>query len=405
MKNHFLISESEKNRIRNLHKAYLHSYGTGQLIKEVYKSIVKLLGRESAEALSKKYTDDSLKAFNNLFAKAVGKNIGGEGSAAFIKSASGMEVPVWVFQGIINKKLAGESMEVVMKNINQLPRYLADGTEFRTVFVNNLKSLKPRPVVAGQAAVPKLGRGVGETQAKSYDDILTYMTTHEKGIKELMSSSHGPQKAETLFNQAKSIVQRLKNGGKLGEGNLDGVTINYITSTVGLRNTVDGIIKTGSKVTTRKALGKALGKGEIVKDKYFLTTFNRNQTKVDGVLMECWSNTFCNTTPLLNQLKSKIPTTKFDPTTVKILKSAEFKGTKVGREAALVRLPNGKEIIMYKSSGSNVATTGKKAGEWVAIPGWAQNGWFIKTEASVQLTKGGNKYLTDFAQYLEKNGL
>ena len=68
-----------------------------------------------------------------------------------------------------------------------------------------------------------------------------------------------------------------------------------------------------------------------------------------------------------------------------------------------VTLPNGKKTLMYSSSGANEGTTGKKAGEWFWIPGFAQSGWYIKTGETVAITKGGNKYLTDFAKYLETN--
>ena len=50
MKNHFLISDEEKNRIKNLHEAYKGSFGTGKLIKEAkwdaFVSFDELLGNE-----------------------------------------------------------------------------------------------------------------------------------------------------------------------------------------------------------------------------------------------------------------------------------------------------------------------------------------------------------------------
>ena len=50
MKNHFLISEKEKNRIRNLHESQKDYFGTGKLIKEAkwdaFVSFGELLGRE-----------------------------------------------------------------------------------------------------------------------------------------------------------------------------------------------------------------------------------------------------------------------------------------------------------------------------------------------------------------------
>ena len=91
-----------------------------------------------------------------------------------------------------------------------------------------------------------------------------------------------------------------------------------------------------------------------------------------------------------------------------------------GRDLIEVQIQNGQTIIFYRSAGSNVATTGKKAGEWFIIPGFMDNcltliketntysvfnNWFAKTGESVALTKGGNNYLTEMAQFLEKNGI
>jgi hypothetical protein len=69
-----------------------------------------------------------------------------------------------------------------------------------------------------------------------------------------------------------------------------------------------------------------------------------------------------------------------------------------------VTLPNGEKILMYSSSGANEGSTGKKAGEWFWLPGFAKSGWYIKTRESINFTKGGNKYMTDFAKVLETNG-
>jgi len=84
--------------------------------------------------------------------------------------------------------------------------------------------------------------------------------------------------------------------------------------------------------------------------------------------------------------------------------STNFQDVLRSRTQMEVTLPNGKKTLMYSSSGSNVGTTGKEAGEWFWIPGIARSGWYIKTTESVAYTKGGNQYMTDFAKYLENNG-
>ena len=51
MKNHFLISDEEKNRIRNLHESQLQSFGTGNVIKEQLNK--RILGEQTGRNESK----------------------------------------------------------------------------------------------------------------------------------------------------------------------------------------------------------------------------------------------------------------------------------------------------------------------------------------------------------------
>jgi hypothetical protein len=127
------------------------------------------------------------------------------------------------------------------------------------------------------------------------------------------------------------------------------------------------------------------------------------QTK--HLLNNCFNKNFCDVNTILSNFNSKISKIakipKFDPRGVKVLEHSEV----YGREIIDVMLPDGQKILFYKSTGSNVATTGKKTGEWYVIPGFAEDGWFFKTDGTISFTKGSNKYLTEFAQYLEKNGV
>jgi gas vesicle protein len=100
---------------------------------------------------------------------------------------------------------------------------------------------------------------------------------------------------------------------------------------------------------------------------------------------------------------------QFDPSRIKLGEWHKYNFTDnlgVQRERTVIEatLPNNQKVLMYMSSGANEDTTGKKVGEWFVLPGFAQNGWYIKTNESVNITKGGNPYMTQFAQYLEKNG-
>jgi hypothetical protein len=123
------------------------------------------------------------------------------------------------------------------------------------------------------------------------------------------------------------------------------------------------------------------------------------------LLKNCNSSSYCDVKSILNNFYSKLGNssklTKFNPSKVKILSKSNV----AGREVVEVSLEDGTNVLFYKSSGQNVATTGKQAGEWFVIPGFAENGWFFKTQETINLTKGGNKYLTDFAEFLEINGL
>lgn len=96
---------------------------------------------------------------------------------------------------------------------------------------------------------------------------------------------------------------------------------------------------------------------------------------------------------------------QFNPSKVNVLKKTIIGAdSKAPREAIEVTLENNSTVIFYKSSGSNLGTTGKKAGEWFVIPGIGPDGWFVKTKETINLSKGGNPYLTEMAQFLEKNG-
>lgn len=122
-------------------------------------------------------------------------------------------------------------------------------------------------------------------------------------------------------------------------------------------------------------------------------------------LGECFAHNNCPAlraiiSDFYSKLSKTAKLTKFYPSEVKVLS----KGVVAGREVVETQLKDGTKILFYKSSGSNIATTGKQAGEWFVIPGFAQNGWFFKTNETINLTKGGNKYLTDMAEFLQMNG-
>ena len=123
------------------------------------------------------------------------------------------------------------------------------------------------------------------------------------------------------------------------------------------------------------------------------------------LLKNCVNNGYCDVKNILSNFNSKLSNVaklnNFTPSKVKVLEKSNVSG----REIINVTLEDGTPILFYKSSGANVASTGKEAGEWFVIPGFAEDGWFFKTPETVNLTKGGNKYLTDMAEYLKINGI
>ena len=128
-------------------------------------------------------------------------------------------------------------------------------------------------------------------------------------------------------------------------------------------------------------------------------------------LPNCRHAGFCDIKTIFTSFTKKLAGLPkiFNPSEIQVVsKSIQKFTTKEGkqaeREVLECVLPNKQQILMYKSSGTNIATTGKGTGEWFAIPGFADNGWFVKTKESIDITKGGNKYMTEFAQFLGKNG-
>jgi hypothetical protein len=123
------------------------------------------------------------------------------------------------------------------------------------------------------------------------------------------------------------------------------------------------------------------------------------------LLKDCFHPGYCNKKQILSDFYRKINNTvklsRFDPSKVRIREKSNV----AGRQVIEVTLEDGTDVLFYKSSGANVATTGKEAGEWFVIPGFAEDGWFFKTEETIGLTKGLNLYLTEMAEFLKQNGV
>lgn len=162
--------------------------------------------------------------------------------------------------------------------------------------------------------------------------------------------------------------------------------------------------------------GLTSDRGKELINNYIRAMESGNQSNINKTLKELnESHDFVKNKGLsdLSTQMRGLENANFTPNSVRLLKRGDF----AGREITEVLLPNNQKAIMYRSSGANVASTGKKAGEWFLIPGWADKvivntsegpklitNWFIKTKETVFYSKGGNKFITDLAKFMETNG-
>lgn len=264
-----IITEEEKNNI-------ISKYYPNSILNEQSQFLRKLFGT-SADDIFKHFTDDAVKNVEMVLSRAISnpRNFVVKGNQKFLKSASGGEISLDTIEGIF--ELVSQGRIQPLQYINNFPRQLADGTEFRSVMKQALESKVASQVVGNFGKRFLLDKCFAHNNCPNLNSILS------------------------------SFYQKLGNTAKL---------------------------------------------------------------------------------------------TNFLPSEVKVLS----KEIVAGREVIEVQLKDGTKILFYKSSGSNVGTTGKQAGEWFVIPGFAENGWFFKTAETVNLTKGGNKYLTDMAEFLQMNG-
>jgi len=227
------------------------------------------------------------------------------------------------------------------------------------------------------------------------EDALVSFKSAEHLIHELDSvivAAINAKKIENLNYLQGQVFEEFKNIKRLSEADSIEQTKNFLNAYAkkkGYNNFAE--IRKLAEKTEQKVAGQV---GAVAKN---LTSFEKN-----FLLNNCHSAGNCpGLNSILNSFVSRLPKTKrFNPANVKILSSENI----ADREVIYTQLEDGSKILFYKSSGQNVATTGKQAGEWFVIPGFGDQGWFFKTSETVNLTKGGNQYLTDMAEFLYANG-
>jgi len=143
----FKISQEEKNRILEMHSPK-------KIISEQKQFLAKLCGG-SVDDIFKMFSDDVVKNMDDVFARVFTKpiNLVQKGSQQFLKSASGAEVPMKTVQDAI--QLVAQGKLNASEIATYLPRQLADGSEFRSIIVNNLKKRGAQPSSAFASAGSK----------------------------------------------------------------------------------------------------------------------------------------------------------------------------------------------------------------------------------------------------------
>lgn len=267
-------------------KKLVNEQSVGRYLAKIFKTG----GDDAVRTLVKNYSDDAVRNFEIAIQKAFntkGNWVAKEGEN-FLLSASGVEIPFSTIETLIKGLNSG--VYDVNKVASYLPRNLADGSEFRKIFIDNFSN--------------KLTQGVEKSGSKALS----------------MSSLGGSIESRYTF---------------------DLLSVNY-------KNLLNDLIRKTNKL-----------------------------------------NNF-----------------KFNPKDLKIVASENISG----REVLEIKLPTGDNILWYRSSGSNVGPTGKETGEWFAIAGFSENivgnlpkGWFIKDNLSIQLSKGGNQYITDMSNWFKSN--
>ena len=242
------------------------------------------------------------------------------------------------------------------------------------------------------SSVDDIFKGFGDDAIKSLDDLFAKVFTKSgnlinRGTQQFIKSASGSEIPMKTVQEAIELVGK----GKLKPNQV----LDYLP-----RNLADG---TEFRSVVKQALeSKGVQKVATQGAAQGARTLGQFETK--NLLKNCFNSGYCDTKTILNNFYTKLGSvaklSKFDPSKIKVLEKSNVSG----REIINVSLEDGSNVLFYKSSGANVATTGKQAGEWFVIPGFAENGWFFKTQETINLTKGGNKYLTDMAEFLNQNG-
>jgi hypothetical protein len=232
----------------------------------------------------------------------------------------------------------------------------------------------------------------GDDAAKSLDDVFAKLYSKQGN---LVNTSKGlsiksASGSEIPVEDVKDIIS-LVGQGKLQADEVLKYFPRYLADGTEFRSVLQQAMLKKGKPTVSQAVSQGIKQ---------LSEFEKKH-----LLKDCFHRGYCNTKQILSDFYRKINNTaklsRFDPSKVRIREKSNV----AGRQVIEVTLEDGTNVLFYKSSGANVATTGKEAGEWFVIPGFAEDGWFFKTKETIDLTKGLNLYLTEMAEFLKQNGV
>lgn len=112
----------------------------------------KYLGGNLLRKIETSMGDDVVRNLETLFAKGSTSIVTDAAGNVFLKSKSGLDVPMSTIQAAIKSVADGSFAADDIAKL--LPRTLKDGTEFRSVFVAELKKAKPKPKVTAPKPAP-----------------------------------------------------------------------------------------------------------------------------------------------------------------------------------------------------------------------------------------------------------
>jgi hypothetical protein len=274
MYKNFTLTESEREQILNQHK----KHGYKKLLNEQGYRFIKHFIGNSIDDFIKKFGDDGAQRVESLLAKGLGSpaNFITKNGKTFILSKSGTELPLETFNAAL--KSVADGKHTMDEIIQYLPRQLADGTEFRSVF----STVKPKAqssvaAVSGGLPLTRLGQDFKTMAANRAWVQVTDVKGNMSGWKFHVYADTLDEVA-FLYEKLLPVVNKYGAGFKLGGGEIlsklatnavqkgKGVTIYLPSKTVANKMVDDFISDLQSATNSYKKTGSISGDKMITKN-------------------------------------------------------------------------------------------------------------------------------------------